>query len=708
MSTPTLSVFTIGGSVVNLSAHKLISNSWTLNLDQPDEFEFSELDANLPGSYAPEQTVQVTVNGIPAFSGRIFSRHVANAGTGSITIGYRCLSLKYLAYMVPITAADGTGVMAFNLPPTDQAYAPNQAGLSVGQILTEVFNINASALSAIGISTDSTTTSQLATLTVVSPDPVYVQGPSLWSQVDQIMNQWYGSRFCVIILPSGLIRLVDTQSLTLETLTLGTDPVVLSAFSEDTSESYTQVVVRGRDLVIPAVASLSDGSLVDPNVTAEATWNLNDFLFPQGGFDQGSITSVSATQCTIVSDSPTQHVAANFWSGVQAQIALIDPLSTAITGYEYQRITANTAMAPGGSCVITFALPIGATGYTRYQIRGNTVGLSDCYRRYNITNTFVAQHLVTYFPYAVPFSPSQFAVEQTNFPISTITISNSGLPWQFSLPFEVVPFDGTTNGYVLFYAPIVQQFNSQQALLAGGSAVQKPVDVSVFIPYSKGALSVQSPSGGGFSGTAFSRFNVQRTLFRDYSTWVDPAQSSSIQMLADSILSTVNQVNQDGQITYYGQYTPALTPGSPIALSIAHFSQTTSYEALQAPCRSVTLEWPQSGSTQWITRISFSTRRQAYSGERLYLHANYQEGGGWFGALGGFEGASFQGISDASKLGSLGSTPAAMAPPSPGGYSPLSDVATLANAPSPGGDNSLSRVGTLSNGPPDAGGFTVL
>ena len=152
-----------------------------------------------------------------------------------------------------------------------------------------------------------------------------MQGPSLWSQVDNILQQWYGSRYCVTILGSGLIRVVDTYALAPETLTFGTDPIVLNSMSEDTSESYTQVIIRGRENVRPATCSLKDGSLIDPNITDELTWNIKDFLYPPGGYDTGAITVVTSTQITVHSDSAATHWTTNYWSNLQATCELYLP-----------------------------------------------------------------------------------------------------------------------------------------------------------------------------------------------------------------------------------------------------------------------------------------------------------------------------------------------------------------------------------------------
>src|SRR5262245_28312325 len=132
------SVLTVGGVTVPRRGG-IILNRLSLSLDQPDELEFAQLAANLPGTYSPEQAVTLTIDGTLAFSGSIFSRSLSGFTQGSGQIGYRCLGLKYQAYLIPVTSADGTGTLVYNLPTTDQRYVSSQAGKSIGNILSTVF-----------------------------------------------------------------------------------------------------------------------------------------------------------------------------------------------------------------------------------------------------------------------------------------------------------------------------------------------------------------------------------------------------------------------------------------------------------------------------------------------------------------------------------------------------------------------------------------
>jgi hypothetical protein len=637
----------ISGSAVTRSTARLILNRWTISLDRPDELEFTEVGTNLPGSYAPEQNITLIQNSVNIFSGWIVSRHPSGMGSGPIDVGYRCMGLKYGAYLTAITASDGTGTMRFNLPTTDPLYSPTEAGLSVGTIIGQIFSQNSTALSTYTIATDSTTTSQLAALTVVPPDPVYISGPSLMSQIDQLLQQWYGSRYGIYIQGNGLVRVIDTLSLTAQTLTLGTDLVKLDSMTEDTSECFTQVVIRGRDLVESAWVDLSLGTLIDPNKPAgtnlEASWTYQNFLYPVNAFSQGTINSMTASTLTITSANSAEHWIANYWSGIQGQVGATDIIGTGATANEYRRVTANTALTAGGTSVLTLDSPLVNSGYNHYMLRGVPQGISECYRRYNFLNTYVAEHLVPQFPYPVPFVYSSVAI-QTLLPIGMVTYSQGGITIQVSRNFTVVPFDGTNPGYIQFNEPVVTANNSMATLITGGGAVVYPTNVQALVPFAVGALQTQWPASG-FGGTAFSLFNVQRTLYRDYPNWIDPGSTTLMTQLAQQIFNTVSNALQEGQFTFYGQLDAMLPPNNFPAVNIAHFSRTTGYETMAAPCRTITLEWPQNGGSTWITRGQFSTRRQAYSGDRLYVHPSYASGGSWGAGLGNLADAGFNAVS---------------------------------------------------------------
>ena len=651
------STLTIAGTTVTPGpGTPIVLDRLTLSLDRPDELEFHEIAANLPGSYHPEQAVTLKDGTTTIFSGWIFSRHPDNYGTGPGRIGYRCLGLSYGAALVAVTASDGTGTMSFNLPSTDPYYAPTEAGLTVGTIITQVLNQHSSQLSALGITTDATTTSQLNALSVVSPDPVYISGNSLWTQLQQFLMQWYGSRYALYVTPAGLVRCYDTYSLTTETITLNSDPAILTSITEDTSECYTQVQLRGRDNVEPAWFTLHDGTLIGSATsgggwtpTQQSSWTWADFAYPKNGYSVGAVNSMTSTVITIHSDNASETWAANYWNGIQGTIAIINPIVNSSMGgfQEVRHITSCSALSAGGTATITVDRPFNSSGYTRYQMVGYPVGNSQVWRKYMLSNSYVAQHLVQQFNFGVPFQVGMSNVSLVTTPVAAIQYTTAGITEIVQVPMQIVPYDGTNNGYVLMTNPVVQYTSTQAQLNAGGSSVVAPSDVIVMVPYSRGALTVTSPSGGGYSGTAYSAFGVQRTLYRDYPNWLNAGNASNMQTLADNILQTVCNATREGHLVYHGKYTAALPTGSwPIALNVAKSTGTTGYESMAAPCRTVTLTWPQEGGATWITGLSFSTRRQMYSGDRIYVHPMWGDSG--FGeqieGSVGSGGASFAGV----------------------------------------------------------------
>ena len=181
-------VLTINGSTINRSANRLVLNQLTISMDGPGTLAFSQLGTTLPGTYRQGQSVTLTVDGTLVFTGVIVSLHPAGMNAGPINVGYRAMDLNWLANQVPVTASDGTGTMTFNLPSTDPNYLASQCGLTVGQILSEVYTQNAAALSAVGIT--SFNSSDLANLTVVPPSPVTISG-RLWNAATGLVTSWH-------------------------------------------------------------------------------------------------------------------------------------------------------------------------------------------------------------------------------------------------------------------------------------------------------------------------------------------------------------------------------------------------------------------------------------------------------------------------------------------------------------------------------------
>jgi hypothetical protein len=622
-------VLKINGVVVNRAARRVVLHQMTLSMDSPEILEFSQLvEPACCGDFSAGQSVSL-VDTDYTFLGYIAKAIPQNVGSGSISIGYTCLGLRWQANLIFITAADGTGQMVWNLP-VGPGYIPTRSGRSVGDILKEILDQHATQLSAIGIV--GYTAGELAGLTVVPPEPFTAQG-RLWDCMADLLTQWMPNH----VLWSdgaGLIHVKDTSILPATTLTLDTDPITLESITKDHSECFTSVVLRGQADVQAAYLSLGEHTIKWDQLPADAaSWTIANFYSPKGASDAGDILSMTSNSLTVKSDDAALTFAVNKLSDIGAFIWAYDPLATGIEFQEQVAATANTALTAGGSYVIDVDPVFNNSGYTRYQVRGNRTVQSLTWRKLDIVPDYVAAHLCAAFNHSFPWSPADGVAVQTQTPTGVVCYSSSGSPPfnEFPIQFEIVLPDGSDPGYIVLYQPAPLVYDSQTTLNTPGAA-HAPGDVKVMVPYSRGAISVSSPSGGGFAGTAYTVDGVQRVYYRDYPTWDDRKNQPQMQELADQILRSLNDTVYEGSLTYHGKSGAWLTLGK--SLNIARRGGTTGWESIAAAVRSVSLQWPASGGDIWRTVLNFSSRRRPFSGDRLYIHPAY----GREGALGGLRG----------------------------------------------------------------------
>ena len=176
--------------------------------------------------------------------------------------------------------------------------------------------------------------------------------------------------------------------------------------------------------------------------------------------------------------------------------------------------------------------------------------------------------------------------------------------------FDVVPYDGTTPGFLVFHKPLNLYWNAV------------PCDVKVLVPYSLGPLAAVAPASG-FEGTAYTTDGVEQTLYRDLPQWLDYRDQTAMEQLAQETLDTVKNTVCEGSLTYYGKLSGALTKGT--ALNLAATTHATGCETMNALVRQVALDYVplQGGGAVWVTRLSFSNRMKPFAGDRLYNHPSY-------------------------------------------------------------------------------------
>jgi hypothetical protein len=638
------SVLNIAGSDIDRADNSVrcVLNALTVSVDSPDVLEFGQVGVTMPGTWQPGQAVTLTIDGTLRFTGEIVTREPIRSDAAGWTVGYRALGLAWLANRIPITnAQDGTGVIRYNLPVTDDDYIAANAGLDVGTILHNVFTDHSTALTAVGIT--GFTSGDLTGLTIVPNEPVTFSGQRFWNSVVDFATQWY-PQLAPYIEPGGTIRVRDTTAFSATTVTLDddTNPWSLDSISEDTSECATRVVLRGGDEVEGAQVSLAEATLSEAFSSGDkSSWNWYQFTQPLNSVDDGSINSLTSTTVTLHSSDTSRTWATNYWNGIDAWIQLVDPTSSTISFSETRKITACGSLSAGGTCTITLDRAISGSSYTKYHIVGDPQGINDTWRLYDIVPTYVADHLVKKFNSPQPWR-SYSSVVQTSYPAATVCWSATGSkPYlEFPATFEILP----ASGQIRFTVPVVRIFGTLANLEAGGASTDGiPTDIKVFLAYSRGTLTATYPPDSGgpvYDGLAHDLYTLERTVYRDYPQWLNAGDQSSYDALAEQVWRTTSAPVIEGTLNYEGKYSAALAIG--MSVNIAGNGYTTGYESIAAAVRTVRLTWPQgSAAAPWKTELQFSTRRQPYSGDKLYEHPMFASEG---------VGASWEGIDYAGAL----------------------------------------------------------
>lgn len=672
----------IDGALIDRAAARVTLNRLALSLDAPDCLEFAERGTVLPGAYTCGATCSLYVDGVPRFLGQIRGRYPSGVGRGPIDIGYRALGCNWLANRIAITGTDGTGRVVYNLPSTDDYYVASQSGLSVGQILTNLFTLHWSQLQAAGVTSFSAV--QLAALTVVPPEPVVITG-RLWNAVTELLAVWC-NKYAAWIDGFGAVQVQSQLAFASRTIVLDNEPAILDQISQDTSECFTRVAIRGGAWIEGAYLSVDEGTLGYGQTAADAAaWSLSDFYSPKGSADAGAISSQTSTTLTLVSDDTSKTFGVNALSAVNAEVWCYDPAATGITFQDQRRVTANTALSAGGTYTVTVDSPFSASGYRRYQIRGRYAAAALTWRKLVPVSTYVGMHLAPRFSHSFGWHPSDGAVTQTDAPVGNIVKNGVEIPFTF----DIVPSDGVNPGYLVAQQPVVKAFGTIANLTIGGSSTDGiPDDIKVLVPYSKGTLTAVWPADSGgvpqYGGTAYTSDGVAETCYYDVPDWLDYHDQANLLQLAREKFDTLSNTVTEGSLTYFSKYSDLLTLGT--SINIGKAEGTTGYETIAAPIRSVVLDYsPDGGPVPHITRIQFSNRLRPFAGDRLYAHPIY---GGQASALAG--GPNLFGISGpstadmaamagqirtagpADPTAVLANPTAALADPTGGGVDPLS------------------------------------
>lgn len=698
----------------------LVVDEWGWDLDGDLECAFHEEGPNT-GGIAPQWHAGQLVTLKTAVTLRFFGE-IASVEPGFApgwSFAYRCRGPKYQQDMISVTATDGTGTIPFNLAPEDDDYIPSFAGQEVGQIITYLNTQHATQLTAIGVTTDSTTTSQLAALTLVPPEAVYASG-RLGQAKCQVLSKW-ARNVVEHISAAGKLRYIDTSTAgTTVTLTEGSDPFTPFRFGYSLEDCATRVNVRGKGKIAPFYARLSKSLITaawtEPN---EDLWNWDSYAKPKGAYDTGTVTSVlGASSVRITSDDTSLTHAANFWAGRQAWIHLFNSGGTGLTFSEARPINADTSLSAGGTQDLTLGYDLENVTYTSYAIVG-TAGdlasgdLADIWRLFTVTDpgSFVGAHLVKSFPINVPwFDYYGDGYAMTRYPQALI-ISASGAA--IPATFKIVP----QLNAIRFDEPVVKSINTPANLAKGGDFVTPPADIYCLIAYSRGALTATYPPDIAtvpqYSGTAFTSYGLERTDDIDVDSWVYQGNQSLLDDFAEMMQVSKRDAVYQGTVGVLGAVSACFDPGTTgLNLDIAGSGYTPYQSTIAIPIRSYKLRYVSDGDggVLYRSQLGCSSKQNPRTGDRYYVHP-ITAGQLGFKMPSGFDGPGFNAASGsnvgaflAGQAAGLGVQGGGNIPTSPDQFLPsLADFAALGvdMSPNPAANTMQAKAPAPSINRPD-------
>lgn len=659
---PLASTLTIGGTPYTASgrsAQRARVVSLSRSIDGYDTLEFVQAarGATPLWSRGDAVTLDTDDGGGPVlrFSGVVTDIAWQQGPTGW-ALAYTAQSLRAQADNVPVSASDGTGTVVFNRTPNDQYYLSSEAGLDVGTILTRLLTVQATAdaLDAIGVggytslsppTLPATTTTSFALLTVVPPSPCHFTGPIL-SLLTQFLERWH-PKFVLELRPDGVLVAKDTTdpaTFVPATVTLGSNSGVGTlgahwpSVRSTTAACKTRVVIRGGPEVEAALLSTADGTLTRGwSGGEESAWTLYDFTQPKGFVSTGAITGITGNTATI---DPTDALAAwvsNYWATAEADIEMRDSVAAGIAQSQRRRVTANSAVSAGGTGTVTWdsSWPVDSTSYDTYRLIGRATGNVDVGRLYLVrephggatgTSTYIGSHLVKRSPIAVRWANNEKTLELY---FTTGSVEGGSVPTTVPADVEPVP----SLGGFRFTQPTVTFHGNPTTLNSGWPADVAhglPSDVQVLALYSRGALSVAVPADIAgvpqYEGTAFTVDGLEETAYIEVPSWIWKNDLAQMTTLAQEHLDAMKDIVFEGSQTY--SVLPAwdfLSFGT--SLNIAISGLASPWSAMNAPIRSVRLDWPGAGAgTTHRVTVQFSTRRKAFTADELYVPVAFAHG----------------------------------------------------------------------------------
>ncbi|MGO9725133.1 MAG: cell envelope integrity protein TolA [Streptosporangiaceae bacterium] len=453
------------------------------------------------------------------------------------------------------------------------------------------------------------TVDDCAALNVISCFTLAFAGERILSSVESVVQTCHPNHW-VSVDPAGNIRILDQRQNTVHQIELG-DPAdprwSMPAMTRDTSDTYSQVIVRGGPNVVGVTlgvkqwpgssftstwapsgsGAIPNGGLLPwftfngytTNAAAEAVWApaMYQTLSLQSGQDQGSCTCTDTLHVVLTSTQGPSYVS---WTIDQldqsntGQHAILTFFSDTIPDVQQlfqARIVANTATTSAGtsgnSTAVTLDQPLPSVAYNSYRLYALSQAGNVVWRRYKVMNAAIAAQMQQFFPYPFAFAfPGSPAAVMTSAPVCNVFWSSSGSPPynMSSIAVIIDPVAGTITTV------------SPTSLVYGSGTVTPPDDLQVFLPVANGALEVFSPAPGYFTGTSALIEGIERIKVVTVRDWTDYSLTSDMQQFANERLQSMCDVVLEGSIIYLGLATAFVAPGQ--AVQIAGSTYVTGWE----------------------------------------------------------------------------------------------------------------------------------
>lgn len=619
MPTTTL---TIDGSAVTMSTN----NSYPVRLEMRhgdvSTLEIHRRDGQLPGLPDPwlGKTVSLAIDGTTYFQGDVTDSHPQFSNIGWQTV-YQCRCLRYRGDLVPITDDNTlTDTCAYNLSFDDVNYSAARAGRTVGEIITDVLEMddNATNLDDLGIGNYSSlspptlptnTANDLAALVHIPPYPCYIQGEKMLSAIEGFVSQVAPNIVMWIDQANGEIRFTSMDDVTDHEFELGTDRVDPTPLRRSIGDCFPRVVVRGQPQAEPVLVTLLNGGLDEDfgygavsSATAKAAYDPADFQEDVLAKSEGSCTCTDTLNVVVNPTDNTQAWDADAWdqtsTGLLGSIHLQYTAGTGLTQFVTRRIVSNGALTAGGTCTVTLDRALPATNYDQFKIYGLSSGQSLVYRKYLVTDADIAAAMTRQFTYPAAWVGANGDIAtMTSEPMGSVCYSASGSPPYQEWPIAFT-FDAST-GNVIFAQDLRNLIGNLE-----------PSDVRCLLAVNKGNLTAIAPASG-YEGTSNTVEGIERTLTITAESWRDPINQDSMEDYAQDMLDSVKDTIVEGSIVVHDLYTAGLRFGG--AVSVTGDSYTTGWEGLAIPIREASLQWNSGTGTHYTTTLHCSNRRAHFT-----------------------------------------------------------------------------------------------